>query len=140
MKQYIHNPALFRDYFAGNGLPAFRGARMQRGGGTFTSKLKRFAVPILKAGAKAATPFIANTANKIATTAAQRVFPGSPAMQQLVGKAAGKVTNHAIKTVAGQNGLLGVTRRTAKKKRKLSNAVTRQTKIRKTTRRHNIFA
>ena len=136
MKRYIHNPALFRDHFIGKGLPAFRGARMQRGHGAITSKLKRFAVPLLKAGAKAATPYIAKAVNKVASTAVQRVLPGSPAMQQFVGNAAGKVTNRAIKSVAGKNGLLGLAQHT-NKKRKRSNGVTRTTKIRRTTR--NIF-
>lgn len=128
MKPYVHNPAHFRDHFAGKGLPAFQGARMQRGHGIWTNKLKRFAVPLLKAGAKAATPYIAKAVRKVASTAAERVFPGNPAMQQLVGRVAGNVTNRTIKSV----------QRATHKKRKRPKGDNQQTKFRKTT-LNNIF-
>ena len=135
MKPYVHNPALFRNHFAGKGLPAFRGARMQRGRGALSKKLKRFAVPLLKAGAKAATPYIAKAVNRVASTAAQRIFPGSPAMRQLVGRVAENATNQAIKTVSSRNGLPRVTH---KKRKRVQGGKSKQ-KFRRTT-QNNIFA
>lgn len=136
MKPYIHNPTLFRTHFSGRGLPAFQGARMQRGRGVLSKKLKRFTVPLLKAGAKAATPYIAKAAGKVATTAAQRFFPGSPAMQKLVGKAATNATNHIIKKASSSKGLRGGG--STHKKRKLTRTANTKKKFRKTT-RINIF-
>lgn len=97
MKRYVHNPDLFRDHFVGQGLDVFKGARMQRGGGNFMGKFKRFAVPLLLAGARAAAPQISNLAKTVTSAAAQRVFPNSPAFQNFAGKLASNVTNQVLK-------------------------------------------
>lgn len=96
MKPYTHNPKLFRDHFVGQGLPAFKGARMQRGHGSWISKLKRFAVPLLMAGATAAAPHVSKAVQKVATNAVRHVFPSNPAMQMVVGQAAGRVANGVV--------------------------------------------
>lgn len=100
MKPYIHNPALLRHHFTGNGLPAFRGARMQHGRGLI-SKLKRYAVPILKAGASAAAPQLSKAASFAASQAAQQIFANNPAMQHMVSGLAGTVVDKTISKVTG---------------------------------------
>ncbi len=128
MKPYVHNPVVFRKHFAGQGLPAFKGTRIQHGYGSWITKLKRFAVPLLMAGATAAAPHISKVAQKVAQSAAQRIFPNNPAMQRVVGNIAGKVTKRAVKKVAGTI-----------KKRKRARGVTHPAKRRATT-FPNIFA
>lgn len=123
MKPYIHNPAVFHKHFVGQGLPAFRGARVQRGRGILTSKLKRFAVPLLQAGASTAAPYISKAAGKIATHAARQFFPGNYGAQKMAGKVASKVTGSVINSLTGR----------VQKKRKRSVASRRSTKRKATT-------
>lgn len=132
MKPYIHNPAVFRAHFSGQGLPAFKGARMQRGRG-WVSKLKRYAVPLLIAGAQAAAPHVSKAVSKVATSAAGQMFPNNPMMQQLAGNIAGQLTNRVIGKAAG--------RATAVKKQKKRKAAAgfRLSKRRKGTTLKNIF-
>ena len=107
MKRYKHNPELYRDHFMGRGLPAFQGRRTHRGRGRgrrLLKKLKRAAVPLLKAGAKAAAPHISGITRTVATTAAKAAFGNNPAMQQVIGQVAGQVAE-------------GVMARTLQKKR-----------------------
>ena len=155
MRPYVHDPKLFRDHFIGQGLPAFKGRRVQRGYGVFTSKLKRYAVPLLMAGVRAAAPHMSNAASRIASSAMQSVFPNNAAMQQLASSVAGNVTNrvlsHAAKKlpknpkidkIAGHVAshiALGAKGK-AQKKRKHSSQLSRKTKKKKTTSTRNIFA
>ena len=96
MKPYVHDPKVFRDHFIGQGLPAFKGKRVQRGHGIITSKLKRYAVPLLMAGVRAAAPHMSNVASRVASSAMKSVFPNNPAMQQLVGSVASNVTDRVL--------------------------------------------
>lgn len=125
---YVHNRELFRSHFRGQGLPAFRGARMQRGHGLM-SKIKRYAVPLLLAGAKVAGPHIQRGATTLATSAARSIAPNNPAMQKVVGNLAGhmagKALNHAIK------------KRPVQKKRKPKSRLSSHSKLQRSTR--NIF-
>ena len=107
MKRYKHNPELYRDHFMGRGLPAFQGRRTHRGRGRgrrLLKKLKRAAVPLLQAGAKAAAPHISGITRTVATRAAKAAFGTNPAMQQVIGQVAGQVAE-------------GVMARTLQKKR-----------------------
>ena len=74
MKPYIHNPQVYRNHF-GSGDTVFQGARRQRGYGA----VKRFAVPLLSKGIKAAAPFV----KKFARKAIGKIVPNSPFAQQL---------------------------------------------------------
>lgn len=130
MKRYVHNPALFRAHFSGQGLPAFKGTRIQRGHGSWVSKLKRYAVPLLAAGVQAAAPHVSKLARNVVTHAAQRMFGNNPAMQQVVGHVAGQVADNVVGKV---------TNAAFKKKRKRVGGFSSQTKRRATTGR-NIFA
>ena len=129
MKPYIHDPARFRAHFAGQGLPAFEGQRMQRGNGGWVSKLKRYAVPLLIAGAKAAAPHVSRATSQVAANMVQRAFPNNPAMQRVVGNVAGRVTDQVMGTVT--NAML------QKKGKRKNNA--RKNPTRRGTRR-NVFA
>ena len=94
MKRYRHNPELYRDHFTGRGLPAFQGQRTHRGRGRgkrLLKKLKRVAVPLLKAGARAAAPHVSGITRTVATKAAKAAFGDNPAMQQVIGQVAGRV-------------------------------------------------
>ena len=107
MKRYKHNPELYRDHFMGRGLPAFQGRRTHRGRGRgrrLLKKLKRAAVPLLKAGVKAAAPQVSGITRTVATRAAKAAFGNNPAMQQVIGQVAGRVAE-------------GVMARTLQKKR-----------------------
>ena len=107
MKRYRHNPELYRDHFTGRGLPAFQGRRTHRGRGRgrkLLKKLKRVAVPLLKAGARAAAPHVSGITRTVATRAAKAAFVDNPAMQQVIGQVAGRVAE-------------GVMARTLQKKR-----------------------
>ena len=132
MRPYVHNPKLFRDHFAGKGLPAFKGSRMQRGYG-LTKKLKRFTVPLLMAGVKAAAPHVSKAAGQAASVAIQKAFPNNPGMQRFVGKvatgAANRVITHATKRLPGN--------RKAQKRRAQPTSVSRPAKRQQTT--PNIF-
>ncbi len=128
MRPYIHNPAVFRAHFTGQGLPAFKGQRLQRGNGSWTTKLKRVAVPLLMAGASAVAPHLKKAAKRAVTSATQRVFPNNPAMQRVVGSVAARAADHAIGKLTG-----------AIKKRKKPKGLRRLKKHQGTTRR-NIFA
>ncbi len=127
MRPYIHNPAVFRAHFTGQGLPAFKGKRLQRGNGSWITKLKRVAVPLLMAGASAVAPHLKEAAQRAVTSATQRIFPNNPAMQRVVGKVAGRVADHAFGKLTG-----------VIKKRKQTKGLRRPKKHRGTTRR-NIF-
>ena len=155
MRPYVHNPKVFRDHFVGQGLPAFKGKRVQRGNGVFTSKLKRYAVPLLMAGVRAAAPHMSNVASRVASSAAQRVFPNSPAMQQLVGSVASNMTDrvvsHATKKLPKNPRIDDIVGRVAghialgangkaQKKRKRQSQLTHRSKRKKTTSLQNIFA
>ena len=137
MKTYVHNPALFRNHFAGNGLPAFRGTRIQRGYGSLKSKLKCYAVPIAQTTIKAATPHVKKIIRKSVSMAAQRAFPNSQPMQRMTNRMIKNVINNTGKQTS--NGLLGVIQHTTQKKRKSSKSANRPAKVRKTA-RQNIFA
>lgn len=135
MKPYVHNPALFRKHFSGQGLPGFKGARIQRGGslaGMAASALSRYAVPLLMAGATAAAPRIGKAVGKLAEGAAGRVLPNNPAMQRMVGqvasRAATRVTNKTAKAVSS---------RVRKSKRRNSSKVQKGRKT-KTSRRQSL--
>ena len=125
MKAYTHNPNIFHNHFVGQGMPAFRGARVQRGNGVIFNKLKRFAVPLLQAGVSAAAPHISNVVKNLARGA----FPNNPLMQRVVGNVAGQVTGQVMKRVGGP----------AIKKRKATKGPRRATKRRVTTSK-NIFS
>ena len=123
MRPYVHNPNVFRNHF-GQGLPGFKGTRIQRGHGLST-KLKRFAVPLLLAGAKAAGPHLENVVRSVAKGAVRRVFPGNPAMERIAGNLASHVTSCVLKGSIS--------------KRKTGTRVRRPTKRRASTRK-SIFA
>ena len=92
MKRYRHNLELYRDHFTGRGLPAFQGRRTQRGRGRkLFKKLKRVAIPLLKAGARVAAPHVSGITRTVATRAAKAAFGNNPAMQQVIGQVAGRV-------------------------------------------------
>ena len=131
MKPYIHNPAQLRAHFAGQGLPSFKGQRMQRGRGNWVSKLKRFAVPLLMAGANAAAPHVSRAASTVASNVAQRMFPNNPIMHRVAGNVAGQVANRVMNRVNSRP-------RTQQKKRKQPASVSNKTKHRRATSR-NIF-
>ena len=152
MKPYIPNPKLFRDHFAGQGLPSFQGQRMQRGYGGWKSKVKRYAVPLLAAGLRAAVPHLSNAARHVTSAAMQRFAPNSSALQQSLGSAAGKLTGKALgvatrrlpsnkvmdQFVDGAS-TLALQRRNAKQKKRLSSdKLIRGVKKARTT--SNIFA
>lgn len=128
MKRYVPNPQVFHKHFSGQGLPGFKGRRVQHGYGSWISKLKRFAVPLLMAGATAAAPHISNTAQNIAQSAVKSAFPNNPIMQRVVSNVAGDVTKSVMNKVTGTI-----------KKRKRAGEVKQSAKRRATTLR-NIFA
>ena len=130
MRPYIHNPALLRAHFAGQGLPAFKGQRMQRGRGNWASKLKRFAVPLLMAGAQAAAPHVSRVASNVASNVAQRMFPNNPIMHRVAGNVVGQVANRVMNRVNH--------RPSTQKKRKQPASVSNKAKRRRATTR-NIF-
>lgn len=105
MKRYIHNPTLFQEHFAGQGLPAFKGQRMQRGRGRWFNKLRRYAVPLLKTGLKAASPHISKAASNAASNLAQQVLPNSPVVQRVASDLTGRLTNHALDVVTKERRL-----------------------------------
>lgn len=129
MKPYIHNPALFRAHFSGQGLPAFKGTRVHRGRG-WVSKLKRYAVPLLAAGVQAAAPHVSKAARNVASHVARSAFSNNPAMQQIVGHVAGQVADAAMGKV---------TKVALKKSRKRVGSSRARGKRRGTTRR-SIFS
>ena len=97
MKPYKRNPALYRAHFAGGGaMPVFRGKRTQRGRGRMKKLLKRYAVPLVKSGARAVAPHAKRLAGKAATSVAKQAFANSPAMQKIVGDVAGQVAEHVV--------------------------------------------
>ena len=88
MKAYVHDPAIFRQHYlnqSGQGLPGFRGQRMQygRGIGSFLGKLVRKAIPLLASGAKMVAPHLKKAAVSIATDV------GGKAMQAVTRKITG---------------------------------------------------
>jgi len=99
MKAYVHNPEIFRRHFkqqVGSAIPGFRGMRMQRGHGLglLLGKLARSAIPLIKAGVKAAAPH----AKKVAKEALKEVTPhlkkaGQQAVQSITTKAVQKLAN-----------------------------------------------
>lgn len=104
MKPYVHDPALFRRHFSGQGLPGFKGKRLQRGGslgGLAATALTRYAVPLLMAGATAAAPQIGKAVGHLAQSAARRILPNNKAMQQVAAKAATRAANHATTKALG---------------------------------------
>lgn len=132
MKAYVHNPALFRDHFSGQGIPGFKGSRFQRGGSMASmaaSAISRYAVPLLMAGATAAAPHIGNAVGSLAKGAAKHIFRNDKAMQRVVGNMAGKAANRATDAV---------TSRLLQKKRRRTGSHTTTVKRRATTR--NIFS
>lgn len=132
----MHNPAVFRAHFSGQGLPGFKGTRIQRGGsisgiaGMAANALSRYAVPLLMAGATAAAPHIGKAVGNLAQGAAKRIFPNDKAMQQVVGS----VANRAASTATG-----AVANRVLQKKRKRAGGRTTSVKRRAATSR-NIFS
>ena len=102
MKRYVHNPELFRHHFTGQGLPAFKGKRLQRGRGALSKKLKRYAVPILSAGIKAAAPHVSKTAKQLAAQAARQAFGNNPAMQNIASNVTGHIIDKAINKIGGK--------------------------------------
>ena len=97
MKPYVRNPALYRAHFAGGGMmPVFRGKRTQRGRGRVKKLLQKFAVPLLKAGARAAAPHAGKIAKKVTKSVAKRAFVNNPAMQQIVGHVVDQVADGLV--------------------------------------------
>lgn len=134
MKAYVHNPAVFRSHFTGKGLPAFRGARYQRGHGlrNVAKSIGRVAVPLLKAGVRASAPHIQGVVQKAATSAMRQAFPNSPGIQRFVGNVAGRAVG----------GLAGKVSKTVSHKRRKKRPAARRTPVKRratTTRRKNIF-
>ena len=100
MKPYTRNPALYRAHFAGGGaMPVFRGKRTQRGRGKVKKLFKRYAVPLVHSGVRAAAPHAKKLAGKVATSVAKKAFANNPAMQKMMGDLAGQVTEHALRAV-----------------------------------------
>lgn len=129
MKPYVHNPQLFRAHFVGQGLPSYSGARMQRGYGLSMGKLKRFAVPLLMQGVKAAAPHISKVTKSATTAAVRKIFPNSPTAQRVAGNIVGKLTDHVVGRVV---------KKKVKKKRSQPYTVNRRRNAVKTT-AQNIF-
>lgn len=108
MKNYTHDPHLYRRHFAGSALsllssssPSFKGKRIQRGrgvGGAAFSFLRRLAVPLLQAAA----PHIAGAASSLARKAVRKVFPKHKKMQRIVGKAVRVGAGAAMRTAGAQ--------------------------------------
>ena len=117
MKPYKRNPALYRAHFAGGGaMPVFRGKRTQRGRGRMKKLLKRYAVPLVQSGVRAAAPHAKRLAGKVATSVAKQAFAGNPAMQRIVGDVAGQVAQHVVSRAIQKKR----TRRTAVRPKKRS--------------------
>ena len=97
MKPYKRNSELYRAHFAGGGaMPVFRGRRTQRGRGKLKKLLKRYAVPLVQSGVRAAAPHAKKLAGKVATSVAKQAFANNPAMQRIVGGVAGELAEHAV--------------------------------------------
>ena len=117
MKPYKHNSELYRAHFAGGGaMPVFRGRRTQRGRGKLKKLLKRYAVPLVQSGVRAAAPHAKKLAGKVATSVVKQAFAGNPAMQRIAGDVAGQVAEHAVDRVIQKKR----TRRTAVRPKKKS--------------------
>lgn len=135
MRPYVHNPAVFRAHFAGRGLPAFQGARYQRGHGRIgkiVKKVGRAVIPLFKAGVGAVAPHVKGAVKTVATGAMQHAFPHSPAMQNWVGNTVGNIAGGVAGKISRSVG--------NKKRKKRKPAVRRKGKRRATTTKKNIFA
>jgi hypothetical protein len=108
MKKYQHNPEIFRSHFAGQGLPAFRGRRVQYGGSAIAGLLKRVAVPLLSNITELVAPLVVKGAEKITHKAMKKVAPRNKRLQRMVadsvGQAAALGINTAHKAVKRQSG------------------------------------
>ena len=80
-------------------MPVFRGKRTQRGRGRIKKFLKRYAVPLVNSGVRAAAPHAKKLAGNVATSVAKKAFANHPAMQEVVGHLASHVTNKAIQAI-----------------------------------------
>ena len=79
-------------------MPVFRGRRTQRGRGRVKKLFKKYAVPLIKAGARAAAPHAGKIAKKLTKSVAKQAFANNPAMQQVVGH----VVDHMADGLAGR--------------------------------------
>ena len=79
MKQYIHNPDIYRHHYrsqVGSALPGFSGNRMHRvqygdGIGSILSSLARKAIPLLASGVKFAAPHVKKALKSLAKDVTQ---------------------------------------------------------------------
>ena len=121
MKKYRHNPDIFRSHFAGQGLPAFQGQKVQYGY-SIGSILKRVAVPLLSSVTDLVAPMLIRGSQKVAGRAMKKVAPRNKQLQQFVsdgvGKAAALGINRGSRVLKRQSGSGG---RPTKTKRKRSN-------------------
>ena len=97
MKKYQHNPELFRSHFSGQGLPAFKGKRIQHGYG-ISSILKRVAVPLISNITELVAPLVIKGTQQISKKAMKKVAPRNKRLQQMVSDSVGKATALGINT------------------------------------------
>ena len=135
MRPYVHNPAVFRAHFIGQGLPSFQGARYQRGHGRvgkFVKKVGRVVVPLLKVGVGTVAPHVQGAVKTVATGAMQHAFPHNPAMHDRVGNTVSNIAGEVVDKVLNSKG--------NKKRQKHKPAARRKGKRQSTTTKKNIFA
>ena len=100
MEPYVHDADLYRKHFVGYGLDGFSGVRIQqrgRGAGRWWRKAKRYAVPLLKAGARMALPHVSRALKHVASASAAHLFPGNPVIQSAIGQMTDHVTSGLTK-------------------------------------------
>ena len=142
MEPYVHDPDLYRKHFIGYGLDGFSGTRIQqRGRGRgWWRQAKRYAIPLLKAGARIALPHVSRALKHAAGVSAAHLFPGNTAIQSAIGH----MTDHVTKRLTKKTGKLlkntksHKTKQQQQNKRKRSSSASRGAK-RNRTRSSSIF-
>ena len=95
MKKYQHNPNIFRSHFAGQGLPAFKGRRLQQGYG-LGSLLKRVAIPLLSNVTDLVAPMLVKGTQHVVEKAMKRVAPRNRNLQKFVSENAARAASFGI--------------------------------------------
>jgi len=134
-KTYVPNPEMFKSYYVhqaqhgGGTLPAFHGARIQRGYGigSFLGGLLRSAVPFLKEGAKA----IGKTALRTGLNIASDVMEGKELKSSARSRAIEAKNNLQNKALDAARNALGQTGKGIKRRASPNEFIHPQTKKRK---------
>jgi len=135
-KTYVPNPEMFKSYYVhqaqhgGGTLPAFHGARIQRGYGigSFLGGLLRSAVPFLKEGAKAVGKTALRTGLNIASDVMEGKELKSSARTRAI-EAKNNLQNKALDVA--RNALIGQTGKGIKRNASANEFIQPQTKKRK---------